>query len=209
MRFADEFGVLIVAGGWNKNIFIPEWVSKYLLTKEELKVEITLSGVGASFRISSKKVRIFAFSDKLNFVPISKTDENLGFIQELGLKTADYLPHTPVTAFGINFLFEEKMNKRLSELLTLGDKERLDQFGSKVKRARYKHGLEFDGRLINLTISIDDQKALFDFNFHFNISSLVQFKEEISNNSIIDQKKTALKLMRDVYDLELADEEME
>jgi len=60
------------------------------------------------FKISSKKVRIFVLGNKLNFVPISKTDENFDFVQELGLKTADYLPHTPVTALGINFVFEKK-----------------------------------------------------------------------------------------------------
>lgn len=208
MKFADEFNVLIIAGGWNEKIFSPEWVSKYLLVNEKLEVEIPLN-VCASFRISSKKARIFVLGNKLNFFPICKTDEDFEFIQELGLKTADYLPHTPVTAFGINFVFEEKVNERLSELLTLGDKERLDHFGLKIKRAQYKHQLEVDDRLINLTISTDDQKVIFDFNFHFNISSLVEFKEGISDNNIIDQKKIALELMRDVYELELAAEEME
>ena len=40
-----------------------------------------------------------------------------------------------------------------------------------------------------------------DFNFHFDIKNLIEFKERISNNNIVDQKKAALELMEAVYGL--------
>lgn len=207
MNFREEFNVLVIVGRWNKNIFNPDWVSKYLLPNEKLEVEIPLN-VDGSFRISSKKVRIFVLGNLLNFAPIDKSDENFEFIQDLGLKTADYLPHTPVSAFGINFVFEEKINQQLSELLKVADQDKLIQFGSKIKQERYRHQLEFDEKLLNLTISTDYKRIAFDFNFHFNISNLIEFKEGISNNNIIDQKKAAFGLMKEVYGLEFTAEEV-
>ncbi|MCH8874418.1 hypothetical protein IH824_16910, partial [candidate division KSB1 bacterium] len=192
---------MVIVGAWNKGIFNPKWVSKYLLPNEKLEVEVPL-GVDAFFKISSKKVRIFVLGNKLNFSPINKTDENFDFIQELGLKTADYLPHTPVRAFGINFVFEEKIDERLSELLKLGDQKKLIQFGSKIKKGQYRHQLEIDEKLLNLTISTDHKTVAFDFNFHFDIKNLIEFKEGITNNNIVDQKKAALELMEKVYGLE-------
>jgi len=191
---------LVIVGAWNKSIFNPKWVSKYLLPDEKLEAEVPL-GVDAFFKISSKKVRIFVLGNKLNFVPISKTDENFDFVQELGLKTADYLPHTPVTAFGINFVFEKKIDEHLSELLKLRDQKKLIQFGSKIKQGMHRHQLEIEEKLLNLTISTDYKTVAFDINFHFDIKSLVEFKEEISNNNIVVQKKIALKLMDEVYGL--------
>ena len=207
MNFREEFNVLVIVGKWNKNIFNPDWVSKYLLPNEKLEVEIPLN-VDGSFRISSKKVRIFVLGNLLNFAPIDKSDENFEFIQDLGLKTADYLPHTPVSAFGINFVFEEKIDQQLSELLKVGDQDKLIQFGSKIKQEQYRHQLEFDEKLLNLTILTDYKRIAFDFNFHFNISNLIEFKEGISNNNIIDQKKAALGLMKEVYGLEFTAEEV-
>jgi hypothetical protein len=50
----DEFDVLVMVGGWNKNIFNLEWVSRYLLPNEKLEAEIPLN-VDGSPRISSHK----------------------------------------------------------------------------------------------------------------------------------------------------------
>ena len=102
MKWRDEFNGLVIVGAWNKSIFNPTWVSKYLLPDEKLEAEVPL-GVDAFFKISSKKVRIFVLGNKLNFVPISKTDENFDFCSRAGTQNSG-LP-SPYTSDSLWYQF--------------------------------------------------------------------------------------------------------
>jgi hypothetical protein len=93
MILLDEFDVLVIVGGWNKHIFSRDWVSRYLLPNETQEVEIPVN-VDGSPRISSEKVRVAVLGNRLSFTSRKSNDEVLEFVQGLGLKTADYLPHT-------------------------------------------------------------------------------------------------------------------
>ncbi len=201
MKLKEDCDTLVILGGWNKNIFTGEWVSKFLLPKDQLQIEFPLDP-NSSCRISSNDVRIYVVGDKLYFKLIQITDDNFDFIQNLGLKTADYLPHTPVSAFGINFVFEVECNAHLLSLLKFDAKEKLQSYGSEIKQVQYKHQVELNGKLINLSITTNHKNISFDFNFHFNVSNLIEFKETITSNSIINQKKIALELMKEVYQLD-------
>lgn len=93
-------------------------VSK-ICEEEKLEFELPFNVAGfpqiSSYRISSKKIRILAQNNRLNFIPRCTDDETFDTIQELAIKAADYLPHTPVTAFGINFVFDDTINNSLLE----------------------------------------------------------------------------------------------
>lgn len=111
MILKSDYNALVFLGSWNKAIFNSQWVSRFLFPKEKkLNVEFPLN-VDGSQRISTKKIRIFVIGNKLNFVPLDTEDETFELIQNLAIKTCDYLPHTPVSAFGVNFLFESKTMK--------------------------------------------------------------------------------------------------
>lgn len=202
MRLLDEFDTLVIVGGWNKNIFNPDWVSRYLFPNEKLEVEIPLN-VDGSPRISSEKVRLAVLGNRLNFTSRKSDDTIYELIQTLGLKTADYLPHTPVTGFGMNFLFQTEINDYLSKIFQLNDNENLGKIGCKIDSTIIKRELELDKKLINLSISLKNDKLTFDFNFHFKILNLVEFKEKLSSNQIIDLKKVASNLLADVYSKDL------
>lgn len=97
MFLKTDYNALVLVGLWNKGIFNPDWVSRYLIPKEKkLNVEFPLN-VDGSPRVSSDKIRIFVIGNKLNFVPLNTYDETFEIIQDLAIKTSDYLPHTPVT----------------------------------------------------------------------------------------------------------------
>jgi len=203
MILKTDYNALVLVGIWNKGIFNPDWVSKFLLPKEKkLSVELPLN-IDGSPRVSSDKIRIFVIGNKLNFVPLNTYNETFELIQDLALKTSDYLPHTPVTSFGVNFLFETDFNESLRELLKINDMEKLSNLGAFIKNTQFKHTMELEERLINLSISTDSSKMSFDFNFHFNITNLTEFKEKISANPILDLKETSLNIMQNAYNLEL------
>ena len=51
---------------------------------------------------------MFLLGSKLFFEPVREEDRILDHIQELALQLADYLPHTPVTGYGVNIGFTEE-----------------------------------------------------------------------------------------------------
>lgn len=202
MKLATEFNPLILVGAWNKHIFNPDWIGKFLLPGEKLEVEIPIN-VDGSARISTDNFRIFVISNKLIF-SLRKDDDNvLEEIEELSLKIADYLPHTPIVAFGINLLFEcDNNSKKLQDLFSLSDSEQLIEAGCIIDSDQIKHSFVQDNRNINLTLIKQSDAFKFDFNFHFNISNLVEFKEKINNNRLLDMKQIATSILNDVYDVD-------
>ena len=203
MILKADHNALVLVGIWNKGIFNQEWISRFLLPKEKkLKVEIPLN-VDGSMRVSSDNVRIFVIGNKLNFTPLSTNDETFELIQDLAIKTADYLPHTPVTAFGVNFLFETESVDFLQEILQLKGIKKLVDFGASIKSTLYKHSVQIKKRLINISVITDNSKVKFDFNFHFDLQNLTEFKEKIVSNRILELKEVTLNIMNEVYNLQL------
>jgi hypothetical protein len=202
MKLVTEFNPLILVGAWNKHIFNPDWIGKFLLPGKKMEVEIPIN-VDGSHRISTENFRIFVISNKLNF-SLRKDDDNvLEEIEELSLKIADYLPHTPIVAFGINFLFECDNNfDKLQDLFSLSDSEKLIEAGCIIDSDQIKHSFIQGNRNINLTLSKQSDTFKFDFNFHFNIRNLVEFKEQINNNRLLHMKQIATSILNDVYDVE-------
>jgi len=143
------------------------------------------------------------YHNKLIF-SLRKDDDNiLEKIEELSLKIADYLPHTPIVAFGINFLFEcDNNSKKLQDLFSLSDSEQLIEAGCIIDSDQIKHSFVQDNRNINLTLIKQSDAFKFDFNFHFNISNLVEFKEKINNNRLLHMKQIATSILNNIYDIE-------
>jgi hypothetical protein len=206
MILKSDYNALVFLGSWNKAIFNSQWVSRFLFPKEKkLSVEFPLN-VDGSQRISTKKIRIFVIGNKLNFVPLDTEDETFELIQDLAIKTCDYLPHTPVSAFGVNFLFESKTrkaNKFLKNFLKIGDADEILAFGAQINASNHRHSMEIDEKLLNLNVTYDNAKIIFDFNFNFKLSTLSEFKEKINKHSVLSLKDFALNFMEDVYNLRL------
>ena len=202
MKLDTEFNPLVLVGAWNKHIFNPEWIGKFLLPGKNLEVEIPIN-VDGSPRISAENFRMFVINNKLVF-SLRKDDDNiLEEIEELSLKIADYLPHTPIVAFGINFLFKCDSNfDKLQDLFSLSDSEKLIEAGCIIDSDQIKHSFIQDNRNINLTLIKQSDAIKFDFNFHFDVSNLVEFKEKINNNKLLHMKQIAISILSDVYAVE-------
>ena len=202
MKLDTEFNPLVLVGAWNKHIFNPEWIGKFLLPGKNLEVEIPIN-VDGSPRISAKNFRMFVINNKLIF-SLRKDDDNiLEEIEELSLKIADYLPHTPIIAFGINFLFKCDSNfDKLQDLFSLSDSEKLIEVGCIINSDQIKHSFIQDNRNINLTLIKQSDTIKFDFNFHFDVNNLVEFKDKINNNKLLHMKQIAISILSDVYAIE-------
>ena len=210
MKLDKPSNALVIVGGWNRYIFTQDWIKRYLFPgeQEEFTIEMLVSqGFNAQFvspRILSKEVEILFQENRLNFIPIENKNENFDRIQELALQLADYLPHTPVTAYGVNFLFtENEVNGNLINLIHPRDLEKIEEFGGSLTSDQYTHHLVLNERILNITIKFEGKKATFDLNFHFNIRNLGDFKAGILETPILELKQEAIQFINEIYSLEL------
>ena len=213
MKLGKPSNALVIVGGWNRHIFTQDWIKRYLFPEEQEEFTVDMmvaQGFNTQFvspRILSKKVEILLQENRLNFNPVENKNKNFDRIQQLALQLADYLPHTPVTAYGINFLFtENEVSEDLINLIRPRDLEKIEQFGGSLSREQYTRGLVLNARNLNITIRIEDEKVTFDLNFHFNIRDLVGFKAGIAGTSILELKEEAIQFITQIYSLELEGE---
>jgi hypothetical protein len=87
--------------------------------------------------------------------------------------------------------------------LKLPKEDAIIDFGGKKKLGEMRLCFSHEGRTVNLMVKTEGNVARFDFNFHFDIGNLVEFKEKMADNPILELKQTAVSMMRDVFELKL------
>jgi hypothetical protein len=202
MKNKEEYSALVIAGQWNSAIFSPDWVSKFLLPDTKLSVEIPIGVIG-SLRFSSSEMRLFVLDGKLNFVNLTNTDATFSKLVDIAYSVANYLPHTPVTAFGINFVFECDETDKISSLFSFGDEEILCSNGDMIIGSQIKRSLSNDNYTLNILITKSKETFTVDLNYHYVIHSLTEFKDKFEPNLFFRLKENTLSLLSTLYDLKL------
>jgi hypothetical protein len=187
-----DSSVLVILGGWNANILLNvDWLKRYLFPEnEKFKVEMPIrSTVFGPPQISTDSVKLSLIGAKLSFIQIKEDDSALREIEELGMKVADFLPHTPVNAIGINFLYETNSTDHLLEIIPSNIFERIRSIGQ-LKENSQTFSFSFDNHTLNLRIlNKHDGVQSYDFNYNHQIKSLSDIKEIFANKSILEFKK--------------------
>ena len=197
MNLAKEFETLVVVGLWNKNIFNPEWVGKYLFPGKEIAVEYPLN-ISGSHRFTADGIRLFVIGNRLNFAAITEGPDSLKKIQAIAQKIADFLPHTPVTAYGVNSVFETPADSKFDSLFenkikTIISPETTEPIKSTVKNT-FKKGA---GNL-SVTIRSEGDKLKIDFNLHTEIKDLTKLKEALDEGPITEFQEYCKKLAESI-----------
>jgi hypothetical protein len=202
MKLINEFKLLVLVGMWNRRIFSADWIKNYLLPQDDFTIEFSLN-LDGSHRISSEKIRIEFHNDRLIFIPKNNNIATYELISDLSIKIADYFPHTPVISYGINFIFECQNSNIQNQLIKISDVDKLNEYGVNIIKSQHKHSVKFNDIFINITVSINNEKLYFDFNFHSDIKNLAQFKDKIYEFSINKLYRIALEIMKNVYMFQL------
>lgn len=198
MKLVTDYNALVIVGLWNRHIFNPDWIGKFLLPETELTAEFPIN-IAGSWRVSTDKLRIFVVGNRLHLVPLKTDVEVFDLLQEIALKVGTYLPHTPVTAFGVNFLFEMSKPELINDVFNLPDLPQLAANSIVPFSTNYKHVYRKDNRAITINATIEGEKVQFDFNNNFEIKTLVNFKELISQMGIVAMLHDAESVLNGVY----------
>lgn len=203
MKIKNESLSLIIVGNWNRNIFTPEWVSKNIYDTDQVQVEFPFNVIGP-MRFEHQKIRLIPASNRLLFVALDDSVETLERMESMASKIGGLLPHTPVTAFGMNFGFSETIGNNISllSIFSISDNEKLGEFGAEIKTCQIARKIIIDGNTLNFSISKDTVDFVFDFNFHFDIKQLSDISTILTGKKINQFKDLASSILKNAYDLE-------
>jgi hypothetical protein len=205
MKIGTEFTSFVIVGQWNSAIFTPEWVSKYLIPNP-INIEVLINNTNGSFRFSTDEFRFFIIDGRFHFVILKHNDEVYSKIGDLAYKIVDYLPHTPVSAFGINYLFESENTDNtdtLNTLFSFSDDLTISNQGYQYTNSIIRRTLLKDNNILNLLITKKNSNYSIDLNFHFDIKSIVDFKDKFQPDDLLKFKNESKTLLNSIYGLNI------
>jgi len=176
---------IVILGFWNTNIFYPDWVKKYLFPDEEINMQFLLNNSN-THRILVDNFILLISPNKLSLSSKIQSEAAYYKIQEIALKISDYLPHTPVNGFGINYYLEIEKTKVNIDKNTL---PLIDKFDKKIDKYNLSYFFQYDKHDLTLRFSEKNDTMTIDANFNFLIKNFFDMKGALAENDILFYKK--------------------
>lgn len=200
----QNINTIVIVGAWNIAIFTPDWIKKNVLREEdfpEFKIEYPLN-VLQSLRYTTGNFAFCIAENKLLFSLLTDSTKAEKELISVINAICQKLPHTPVSALGINFWFET--DKEIEALNGLSDTKKLvealgnTQQSINIVRSFMKNDIE---TLNFKIIKSETQKPIYDFNYDYKVSKIEEISEIINNEEDIigTKKEEALSVLKAVY----------
>jgi hypothetical protein len=201
---------LVLAGRWNQHILTPAWVGKNIFGTPKIEIETMIGPTVGGVRYTTPNVRLIPSDVNLVVAARRADDETLECMEEVALKLLEFLPHTPLNAYGINFGFRrEELGEGLASVFRLSDVGELTSAGASILGTEISRALQFadSKEILNLkfTVERDTGGLVAHLNYHNQVGS-AEDARKLLKGSLVDRKKRTLALLRDVYKMEIEEE---
>lgn len=202
----DAFNVVLV-GAWNAAIFSPEWAKQNLAVNKEQEVVLAIPmQMALAPRLTVEGINLYPSAQALVLDCVEYSDAAL---QACALKVerlAALLPHTPVSAVGVNFRFVGALEDHLAlaDLFAFSDAAKIDAGAFTLSSSVVKRSYMLkDSSILNLTIESRGGRLGIEFNFHSDIKSLAEAPAKTTYARILDYRAQAGEFMNSVYDVQV------
>lgn len=203
---SDAFNIVSV-GAWNPAIFSPEWAKQHLALDQEREVVLAIPmQLALPPRLTVDDVNIYPGPNSLVLDCVSYSDAGADACVTKFHRLANLLPHTPVTATGINFRFWGEMaeSAALADLFAFSDAAHVDAGTYELLEASIKRSYSIeDGTKLNLKITSLPEQVRIEFNFHADVHSLGEAAERVTLNQLQKYRQKAIEFLETVYDITL------
>ena len=201
---------IVITGAWNVRVFSAEWVGKQLFDSKPMTIEVPVGPSMGPVRYTGEGLTLIPADDRLIFGVQASSIASLQKAEALARKALGLLPHTPITAFGVNLAFEDAAPGRLfRQLFVLNDLDQLSAFGAKIIRTNVVRTLEIGGRTVNVTHALaEDGRGEVHLNFHQDAPSAAAAAALLEGRAL-GSLEVSRKLMTDVYECTLEDHDDE
>jgi hypothetical protein len=200
MQPRTEGWSIVVVGHWNSAIFSPGWIAGRLTSSKEVGIEFAVDEPIQPPRFTFDGISLRLAERRLVLAPSTPDDIVLQQMEDVACKVLGELPHTPISAIGINFQFlEPEPVGTIAELFDLKDGGPLSDSGFLLKSTDIKRTVERDDQLLNLTLSFrENSTILIDFNFHREVKGAPAAREALAAG-VVKLKALAFGVLSDIY----------
>lgn len=204
--YLDGFG-LVAVGGWNKQIFTPDWLKAHVCDNRDSKIEIAVpvNNLSAPIRLSFEGVYFFIDSNRLDIKPQTCDPETLNKCTIYLKRILDLLNHTPVNSLGINCSFiSDGDNKEIEEKFIFGDLAHLNADEYKIESTEIKRSFSCkDESTLNFNVLLSGEDAITSFNYHWEIANANQCSEKLTNNLYPEHFDKSVNLLESIYEVKV------
>jgi hypothetical protein len=189
---------IVLAGSWNPRIFSAEWLSKHIFGENELQVEFPDEPF-APYRFTARNVRITPSTHFVALVALDYGDATLRELERQARVILETLPHTPISAIGVNYGFvEEDPSPELLRVFTASDTAELATAGYSTDAVEVARRLIYDGGSFNLKLAWGEGRVMADFNFHREVTLCSEAAAALEN-SVLPNRDRSIALLSSAY----------
>jgi hypothetical protein len=204
---------IVLAGFWNRSIFLPEWVFPRLFPKHELPENTVITELALLPALPliyrDPQVAMEISSGLLAFKPQVLDNDCLLRCEHMAREMLERLPETPVHAVGINFGFRENLpSKHVGAMFRDIDDAELERQSWAIGERKLSRTLTQSDDTLNLTLTSGGEVVDFDFNFHTvaGPAANAAAKRAVEEGRVLRLRDAALTVLRETYHLEIGDE---
>ncbi len=197
----DRWNIVLV-GHWNISIFSPPWLTEFVFGEPELVFEFPITP-GLPQRITGVGIRLIPKPDSVILSPSELSDKHLERMETFACNLLRNLPHTPISASGVNFGFnyeDDNADTIISEHFPSTDDTLFSDRDMALRDKTFIRSLDHDGWVLNLKTIIKDTKLQFNFNFHAATASAKISRDKIEGK-VLELKSKAERILKDIYGL--------
>lgn len=197
----ENVATLVVVGTWNVSIFTPEWVKENVLIGKDFQILFPVNIMNSLKFVVPNKYSLAVNGNRLEFQINDNCDVCSKELLEPVRNVLRSLIHTPVSSFGINYVF--KTNEQPGLLSTLPHTNEIkDALNSEVESTEVTRSIKLqDGNILNFKIYQKGQETNFDFNFSYVVNKIQAMLDILGDDNIIISKRNVAKeLLEKVYE---------
>ena len=194
----ENVATLVVVGTWNVSIFTPEWVKENVLIGKDFQILFPVNIMNSLKFVVPNKYSLAVNGKRIKGQGKENCDKEL---LEPVRNVLRSLIHTPVSSFGINYVF--KTNEQPGLLSTLPHTNEIkDALNSEVESTEVTRSIKLqDGNILNFKIYQKGQETNFDFNFSYVVNKIQTMLDILGDDNIIISKRNVAKeLLEKVYE---------
>jgi hypothetical protein len=195
---------VVIAGHWNLHILTASWINTHIFKEQKLQVEFPLNiGLPHKYTATENKITLIPTEDKVTLIALEDTEECLNKLEDFTAILVTELPVTPASAFGVNLGYlEENPSQSLVETFSVTDNKQLSNYNFQEINISIARRLIVENRILNFRVALQSNQIEFDFNFHYDVSNIIEIKEKVKDQ-VLKNKTIAENMLKDVYKLTL------
>lgn len=205
MKEKENISHFVILGSWNKYILTQDWVKNYLLPDEEsIQIQIPVN-MDASLKFVTKDLTVSIVKDRFELSVIKKSEPVIRKATAIVRAVVRLLPHTPVLSFGVNSTFSCSATEASGKIdFNNSDIELLTAKGMPLQMQSILRCVKVsDNCFLNLTLQRDEntQEVTLDFNFNYNIKSMIEVSSILGDDDdiLLRKRKDMISILKDVY----------